>query len=95
MMRHRQVLGAVGVRGDERQVHLGLGDRAELDLRLLGGLEQPLQRLRVVAQVDPVLLLELIGQVVDEPAVEVVAAEVGVARPWTAPRLRRRRRRGC
>ena len=27
----------------------------------------------------PLLLLELVGQVVDEPAVEVVAAEVGVA----------------
>ena len=75
-----EVLRPVGVGGDERQVDLGLGHRRQLDLGLLGRLEQPLQRLRVVAQVDAVVLLELVGQVVDEPAVEVVAAEVGVAR---------------
>ena len=75
-----EVLRPVGVGGDERQVDLGLGDRRQLDLGLLGRLEQPLQRLRVLAQVDAVLLLELVGEVVDEPAVEVVAAEVGVAR---------------
>ena len=51
----------------------------QLDLRLLGRLEQPLQRLRVAAQVDALVPLELVGQVVDEPAVEVVAAEVRVA----------------
>ena len=73
------MLGAVGVGGDERQVDLRLGDRRQLHLRLLGRLEQPLQRLRVVAQVDAVVALELVGQVVDEPAVEVVAAQVGVA----------------
>ena len=54
--------------------------RRQLDLGLLGRLEQPLQRLRILAQVDAVLLLELVGQVVDEPAIEVVAAEVGVTR---------------
>ena len=54
-------------------------DRAQLHLGLLGRLEQPLQRLRILAQVDAVLLLELVGEVVDEAAVEVVAAQVGVA----------------
>ena len=93
--RRDQVLGPVGVGGDERQVDLRLGHRGQLDLGLLGRLEQPLQRLRVLAQVDAVLRLELVGQVVDEPAVEVVAAEVGVAGRWPAPRRRRRRRRGC
>jgi hypothetical protein len=68
------------VGGDERQVDLGLGDRAELDLGPLGRLEQPLQGLGVVAQVDALLALELVGQVVDQPAVEVVTPEVGVAR---------------
>ena len=53
--------------------------RAQLDLGLLGGLVEPLQRLRVLPQVDAVLLLELLGQVVDDPPVEVVPAQVGVA----------------
>ena len=52
----------------------------QLDLGLLGGLEEALQRLRVLAQVDAVVLLELVGEVVDDPAVEVVAAQMGVAR---------------
>ena len=72
--------GPVRVRGDEGQVDLGLGDRAQLDLGLLGRLVEPLQRLRVLPQVDAVLLLELLGQVVDDPPVEVVPAQVGVAR---------------
>jgi hypothetical protein len=76
--RHREVLRPVRVRGDEGQVDLGLRDRAQLDLCLLGRLVEPLQRLRVLPQVDAVLLLELLGQVVDDPPVEVVAAEVGV-----------------
>jgi len=75
----RQVFGPGGVGSDERQVDLGLGHRGQLDLGLLGRLEQPLQGLGVVAQVDAVLALELVGQVVDQPAVEVVAAQVGVA----------------
>src|ERR1700689_4729316 len=39
----------------------------------------PRPALRVGAQVDAVVPLELIGQVVDQPAVEIVAAQVGVA----------------
>src|SRR3954463_13699809 len=52
---------------------------------LLGGLGEPLQRLRVLPQVDAVLLLELLGQVVDDAPVEVVAAQVGV--PGRGPHL--------
>src|SRR5262249_59218980 len=59
--------------------HRRLGDRAQLDLRLLGRFEQPLQRLGVVTQVNALLALECLGQVVDDPAVEVVAAQVGIA----------------
>ena len=43
-----QVQRAVGGRRDERQVDRRLGHLAELDLRLLGGLLQPLQRHLVV-----------------------------------------------
>ena len=73
-----EVLGPGGVRGDERQADGGLRHRRQLDLGLLCRLEQPLQGLRVLAQVDPVFPLEVIGQVVDDAAVEVVPAQVGV-----------------
>jgi hypothetical protein len=74
-----QVLGARGVRREERQVDVGLGDARQLDLGALGGLLQALQDHAIVADVDAVLLLELGDQVVDDALVEVVAAEVGVA----------------
>ena len=41
---HDQVLGARCVGADERQVDLGLGGAGQLDLRLLGGLLEALQR---------------------------------------------------
>ena len=69
--------GRVG--GDEGQVDLRRGGGRQLDLGPLGGLVQPLQRLRIVAQVDALVGLELVGQPVDDPLVEVVAAEVAVA----------------
>ena len=53
--------------------------RRQLDLRLLGGLLEALQGELVVAQVDALLLLELVGEVVDELHVEVFAAEERVA----------------
>ena len=51
----------------------------QLDLRLLGGLLEALEGLLVLGQVDALVLLELGQQPVDDPLVEVVAAEVGVA----------------
>ena len=77
--RHRQVLGhAVGDR-DERQVDIGLRQRAEFLLGLLARFLQPLQGHRVLAQIDAVLLLELAGDVVDQRLVEIVAAQVRIA----------------
>ena len=76
---HRQVLRTGLVGGDEGQVDLGLRARRQLDLRLLGGFLQPLQRQLVVLQVDALFLLELGRQVFDEAHVEVLAAEEGVA----------------
>ena len=75
----REVLGAGGVGGDERQVDLGLHRARELDLGLLGAFLEALQRERVLAQVDALLLLELVGEVVDDALVEVLAAEEGIA----------------
>ena len=75
----RQVLGTRGVGGDEGQVDFGLRRARELDLGLFGRFLQALQRQLVLAQVDALLLLELVGEVIDEAHVEVFAAEEGVA----------------
>ncbi len=76
---HHEVLRARRVGRDVRQVDLGRGGRAQLDLRLLGRLLEPLQGLGVLREVDPLVLLELREQPLDHPLVEVVAAEVRVA----------------
>ena len=71
--------GPAGVGGDERQVDLGLLGVGELDLGLLGRFLQALQGELVVAQVDALLLFELVREVADDALVEVLAAEEGVA----------------
>ena len=76
---HVQMLGAGGIHGDEGQVDVGGGGAGQLDLGLLGSFLQALGRGAVVAQVDAVLLLELVGHVVDDALVEVIAAQAGVA----------------
>jgi hypothetical protein len=48
-----EVLGAVGVGRDERQVDVGRLRRRQLDLGLLGGLVEPLQRHRVLDRSMP------------------------------------------
>ena len=74
-----QVLGPGGVGGDEGQVDVGAGAAGQVDLGLLGGFLQALQRHLVVAQVDVVVLLELRRDPVDDDLVEIVAAQMGVA----------------
>ena len=75
------MLRARRVGRDERQVDLRRAlRRGELDLRLLGGLVEALQREPVGRQVDALLALELGHHPVDDRLVEVVAAEVVVAR---------------
>src|SRR5678815_4228224 len=74
-----QVLRSGCVSRDERQVDRGLGDCRQLDLGLLRGFKEALQSLWVASQVDAIGLLELIGEVVDDTAVEVVAAQMRVA----------------
>ena len=74
-----QMLRSGGVGRDERQADLRLRGRRKVDLGALRRLEQPLQSLRVGAQVDAVIALELVGQPVDDALVEVVAPEVTVA----------------
>src|SRR5215204_4992083 len=74
-----EVLRPVLVGGDERKVDLGLHRRRQLDLRLLGGLLEALQGELVAAQVDALLLPELLGEVIDDLLVEILAAEERVA----------------
>ncbi len=74
-----EVLRARRIGRDVRQVDVGLLARGQLDLGLLGRLLEALHRERVLADVDARLLAELVGDVVDDPAVEVLAAEEGVA----------------
>ncbi len=73
-----QVLRAGGVSRDERQVDVGLRGGGQLHLRLLGRFLQALQGHLVLAQVDAVVGLELVGQPVDDALVPVVAAQVVV-----------------
>ena len=54
-------------------------EELKLDLGLLRRFLEALQRQPVVAQVDALLLFELVGQVVDDALVEILAAEEGVA----------------
>ena len=75
-----EVLRALGRCGDERQVDLRRHRRGELDLRLLRRLVQALERHPVLREVDALVLLELGDHPVDDRLVEVVAAEVVVAR---------------
>ncbi len=65
---------------DERQVHGGLLQRRQLDLRLLRGFLEPLHGHLVGTEVDTVRVLELGDEPVDDALVPVVTAEVGVPR---------------
>ena len=74
-----EVLGAAGVGGDERQVDVRLHGRGQLFLGLFRLFLEPLQGHLVVAQVNALVALELVGQPVDDAHVKVLAAEEGVA----------------
>jgi len=71
----RQVPRPRCVGRDVRQVDVRLLRRGQLDLRLLGRFLQSLQRQHVVLQVDALVLLELGDDVIDDPLIEVLAAE--------------------
>lgn len=73
------MLGARSVGGDVGEVDVGLGGRRELDLGLLGGLANTLDRHAVLGKIESRLLLELGDDVVDELDVKVLSSEVGVS----------------
>ena len=74
-----EVLRAALIGGDEGQVHVGLRRGRQFDLCLLGCVLQPLQREPILAQVDALLLAELIRQELHDALVEVLAAKECVA----------------
>ena len=74
-----QVLRPAGVGRDKRQIDVGGRLLRQILLGPLGGFFKPLQRHLVLAQIDAVFLLELIGDPIDQHLVEVVAAQVRVA----------------
>ena len=76
--RHREVLGPRSIRRHEGEVDLRLRDAGELDLRPLGGLLEALEGHAVLAQVDALVALELVGHPLHHALVEIVAAEVRV-----------------
>ena len=76
---HVEMLGSVLIGGDERKIDVGLRRARQLDLGLLGRILEALQGQAIVAQIDAVLLAELVRQIVHDALVEVLAAEEGVA----------------
>ncbi len=76
---HRQVLRPAGIGRDERQVDLGLHHGRKLDLGLLARFLETLQRHAVLAQVNALLFLVLVGDPVHHALIEVIAAQEGIA----------------
>ena len=74
-----QVLRHTVHRHDVGQVYFGRGRTREFDFGFFGCLFQTLQCHRVLAQIDAFVLLEFVGQPIDDDVVEIVAAEVRVA----------------
>ena len=73
------MLGARGVGRNEGKVDIRLHRAGELHLRLLRRLLDPLQGHLVLPYIDPLILLEFVGQIVDQPLVEILAPQVGVS----------------
>ncbi len=73
------MLGAGSIRRDERQVHFGLHRARQFDLGLFTGFLQALKGKAILAQVDAVFFLELVGQIADQAHVEIFTAEERVA----------------
>ena len=69
-----------GVARDEGQIDLDRIAEREVAFGLLRGVLEPLERHRVAAQVETGVLLKPIDQVLDDAAVEILAAEEGIAR---------------
>ena len=72
------MLRSIGIGGNVGQVDLGLQHAGEFDLGLFGSFAQALEGLAVLAQVNALFLLKLIGGPVYNALVPVIAAQVGI-----------------
>ena len=72
------MLGARGAGSDVGQVDLCLHHRGKFDLGLFTRLLQSLQGLAVFAQVNPLIFSELVGHVVNDTLVPVIASQESV-----------------
>ena len=70
---------AVVAGGDEGQGNRCALHTAQFDLGLFGCFGEPLQRLSIASQVEPVLLLEGLSQPIHDATIPIVAAQLGVA----------------
>ena len=82
-LRAGQTLGHVlrpsRVRGDERQVDLGLHRRRQLNLRLFSGFLETLQSHAIFGEIDALGVRELVDEPIDDPLVDVVTTEMRVS----------------
>src|SRR5205085_7220099 len=74
-----QVFWTIGICANKGQVDLRLHGRGQLNLSSLCGFLQALQGHAILAQVDTLLLAELIGQPINNALVEVITTQVGIA----------------
>src|SRR3989304_2722106 len=73
------MLGARAIRGDEGEIDLRFQDGGQLDLSFLGRLLQSLQGHLVLGQVHALVTAKLFHYPVDDPLVDVVAAQMSVS----------------
>ncbi len=72
------MLGAGGIGGDKGEIDLGLHGGGQLYLGLLRRFFESLEGHTIFSQIDPLFLLELIGNMFDEPLIEILSAQMGV-----------------
>ncbi len=72
------MLGTCCIGSDEREVDVRLRQGTELLLCLFASFLEPLQGHGILSKVDPVVLLELVGNIVDQGLVEVVTAQMRI-----------------
>lgn len=75
---HVDVLRTGGIGGDEGKVDIGLEGRRKLNLGLLNGLTDTLDGHAVTADVDAVILLELLDDIADKGDVKVLTTKVSI-----------------
>src|SRR5579872_822866 len=73
------MFGSRGIGGDEGQVYVGLSHRREFHLGFLGSFLETLQRHPIFPEIDTLVLLELIGEIIDDLLVEILTTEEGIA----------------